>query len=480
MAETTSQRISVLNTQALNIDRQLRKLVSSHPQTPTINLATPTTCTTPSAKTCHHHNNTTTAAATPTNQGCTCHVRIQQLRSKREQILENLYEIAPYHRPPPDGVDLTTTLPTEMLCVIISFVDDKTKLFWVHNVCRRWKDACKTKTRVGLDLYASPMLTDKRLAILAGRFHGVCSFSLGPNTKLTAPGSAVVTSIHLQRLSLDSLNIDWDVGTFLQQVAKLCPKLRRLSLNGTKHVTDKGLIDVATKCKNLHQLRLHGCSNVTGAVFSKLAENCPELRDLRGGNSNLSDLHLDELSKGCPRLETLEVYGRDITDVGLGYVLSRLHCLQDLTLCNCRVNGDGFEKIVSKNNQMKSLWIGGGNYPVLSGGGLRAIAARCPNLTCLEMDLSGCNVVTDEDLEKLTSCKFLEELTLTKIPNITTTSLAQIVSVCSKLSTLQVLDCQRISDADLKNLKSRYPMCDCDPNDSDSDVDDDDDDDEKL
>ena len=84
------------------------------------------------------------------------------------------------------------------------------------------------------------------------------------------------------------------------------------------HINDEGLVALARRCPDLRKVQLQGCRNIQDEGVVRLAESCPQLEYLCVSNcSHLTDACLLALSQNCPRLNTLECASvSQFTDTG--------------------------------------------------------------------------------------------------------------------------------------------------------------------
>eukprot|EP01062_Namystynia_karyoxenos_P017778 TRINITY_DN16580_c0_g1_i1.p1 TRINITY_DN16580_c0_g1~~TRINITY_DN16580_c0_g1_i1.p1 ORF type:complete len:1079 (+),score=323.79 TRINITY_DN16580_c0_g1_i1:136-3237(+) len=129
-------------------------------------------------------------------------------------------------------------------------------------------------------------------------------------------------------------------------LAKGCPVLNVLNLDGAKEITDAAVQALcAADChRTLRDLRLRGCKNITNAAAAALAAACPQLEhvDLSGRadqhtkkliNPKVTDDGVAALAQGCKGLRTVHLPTR-CTDVGL-LQLAQLRRLEMVSMKRC-------------------------------------------------------------------------------------------------------------------------------------------------
>ncbi len=98
----------------------------------------------------------------------------------------------------------------------------------------------------------------------------------------------------------------------------LFSRMRNFLSKHCTHINDEGLVALARRCPDLRKVQLQGCRNIQDEGVVRLAESCPQLEYLCVSNcSHLTDACLLALSQNCPRLNTLECASvSQFTDTG--------------------------------------------------------------------------------------------------------------------------------------------------------------------
>jgi hypothetical protein len=251
---------------------------------------------------------------------------------------------------------------------------------------------------------------------------------------LILQGCDTITNIGLRSLSLALLEVDTlnfnhchlldDIGLTVIATGKW--KLLHLYLRDCVGVTDNGVSKLARACPNLKTLDLNGCNNVGefgDKAIKEIGAFCGDLRYLDlSGCRRVEDPGLRALAVGCPHLEVLKLSGCDVlTSMSLKALCKHSKALEDLTLGGCRRFTDkDLEKFLPTCAFRESL---------------------------TSLDISGCNGVSDRGIAVV--CKTfgsgLYNLGLSGA-SITDFSSMLVGEMCQRLRTLDMSGCREISD----------------------------------
>ena len=167
------------------------------------------------------------------------------------------------------SADRTAALPDELLAVVFTFCDARTRMMAIPAVSKRWLDVCQMRATIDLTWARTVhgrrcAITDVGLAGLVRRFPKLWRLDLSWCKNVTDGGLTAVAAgcPNLQQLDLGCCESVTDGG--LVAVAAGCPNLQHLNLSDCDKVTDGGLVAVAAGCPNLQHLGLFGCKKVIG------------------------------------------------------------------------------------------------------------------------------------------------------------------------------------------------------------------------
>eukprot|EP01090_Pellita_catalonica_P000509 TRINITY_DN10350_c0_g1_i1.p1 TRINITY_DN10350_c0_g1~~TRINITY_DN10350_c0_g1_i1.p1 ORF type:complete len:619 (-),score=76.36 TRINITY_DN10350_c0_g1_i1:42-1751(-) len=206
--------------------------------------------------------------------------------------------------------------------------------------------------------------------------------------------------------TMDLSNYHFDLDPVLLKVARCCPNLTTLLLDGIG-MTDYGLQSVVHSCMRLSTIRFRYGDGVTDASLLAIAEQCgTNLKSLTldfWPKYNLSETSVSEhaiqlLLKGCSKLEKLSLCNCVILTESCFPDEAYLPDLTALNLSECiQVNDVCVKKITMSCPNLRKFELN--NVNALSGDALKAIAIGCPMLG--ELYLISCSCFTDNEIRKL-------------------------------------------------------------------------------
>ncbi|XP_028562781.2 F-box/LRR-repeat protein 14-like [Podarcis muralis] len=345
--------------------------------------------------------------------------------------------------PPPPPISL---LPPELLIKIFEYLDDEDQV-QVSQVCRDWQAASyqilwwRSEAPVSLcHLRNDPSMLANMAAWGIRRVRIVMTpcVTMGfvsHATCIPETYSELCRALRAGLPSLRALNMTGCPSVTkrsLAQIGKHLKGLEELVLFGCRHVSDAGLLILSDRLLHLKKLSLDHCNLVTNAGVGHLAgitaRGCLQLECLSLENCDrLSDVALHHVAQGLPRLRYLSVrFCGGIRDEAL-VPLSRLTRLRTLNLSFCQRITD----------------VGVGHLAGITADG-------CLQLE--ELDLAGCGQLSDHAVRYVTQgLPRLVHLSLRFCGNIGDGALLS-MSLLSRLKSLNLSFCQRISDVGIGHL----------------------------
>ena len=171
----------------------------------------------------------------------------------------------------------------------------------------RWLSLLDTSEVQKLSL---PMnMSDEEMLRLfgGGRFSQLTELDCGGSGGITDVSATAVAQAcpHLQALAItyaDGISIR---NAGLTELARGCPELRNLNLNGGSEITDSGVIELARGCSKLRMLDLGGyprAHRVTDVGIKELALKCPDLFSIDIENGHISTACINALKQTHPKL----------------------------------------------------------------------------------------------------------------------------------------------------------------------------------
>ncbi|ONM20096.1 F-box/LRR-repeat protein 3 [Zea mays] len=235
----------------------------------------------------------------------------------------------------------------------------------------------------------------------------------------------------------------------LKAIGTSCASLRELSLSKSSGVTDTELSFAVSRLKNLLKLDITCCRNITDVSLAAITSSCSSLISMRMEScSRVSSGALQLIGKHCSRLEELDLTDSDLDDEGLK-ALARCSELSSLKIGIClKISDEGLTHIGRSCPKLREidLYRCGG----LSDDGIIQIAQSCPMLESI--NLSYCTEITDRSLISLSKCSKLNTLEIRGCPRVSSIGLSETAMGCRLLSKLDIKKCFGINDAGMLYL----------------------------
>ncbi|XP_025827453.1 F-box/LRR-repeat protein 3-like isoform X3 [Panicum hallii] len=226
------------------------------------------------------------------------------------------------------------------------------------------------------------------------------------------------------------------MGRSLQTITKL----RILKLEGCKFmadglkaigsscvsirdITDVSVAAITSSCTSLISLRMESCSHVSSGALQLIGKNCSHLEELDLTDSDLDDEGLKALA-GCSNLSSLKIgICLRISDEGLTHIGKSCPKLGDIDLYRCGgISDDGVIQIAQGSPMLESI------------------------------NLSYCTEITDRSLMSLSKCTKLNTLEIRGCPRVSSAGLSEIAMGCRLLSKLDIKKCFEINDVGMLYL----------------------------
>ncbi|KAG8199734.1 hypothetical protein JTE90_000829 [Oedothorax gibbosus] len=413
----------------------------------------------------------------------------EKYRREAREILFQLnpnYDLTPTCEEEPDSVNDSSIskssslqnineMTDDMLLLIFSYlgIRDRAKLEYV---CRKWRklslELWQCQTTMNLHnmfcIWEGRPLTNSILLSLLKK----CAGNLKKLDLSTASHTLDYKAVeiiaqccpNLEHINLSSVKV---TNVSLQQMAIKCPKLKHVILQRCFEVGEKGIWWLLHLCKrlecidmsgnpritgqcfhmagsNLHTCILTKCSRFSPIGFTKLATRCRNLSSLYLNDCfQLSDRALELLCQSLKNLKILYVGGvlPDLTGSGLHHI-GRLSNLEHLSLSqNHHVDDDVIYAISRGCKKLRNLDLAGCNE--ISDYSLTSLSS-CYNLRIL--NISYLERITDEGLSSLARQGVFETMYLRGCPNIGDQGLLTLVLLTPYLQHLDVSGCQHVTN----------------------------------
>ncbi|XP_010254010.1 PREDICTED: F-box/LRR-repeat protein 20-like [Nelumbo nucifera] len=304
---------------------------------------------------------------------------------------------------------------------------------------------CKQWLRVeGLTRSSLRVLEPKLLHKFLPRFPNLATFGAGRGITDTDLEFVAQTCPNLRVLNLnlrqtkrvleefDALGLD-DVGDDgISAVATGCRSLAKVCLRRRRGIGNVGVITLIKSSQNLTALDLTKCEKVTDQALEAIgAATSLQVLNLQGC-SLVTDWGLASLATGSSSrtLKKLVLAECDqITDVGVS-LLQQMYQLEELNLAECgpKVTDVGGVAIAAIHTleRLDFSWLIN-----ISDVTLVAVAQNCCNL--VEMDVTGCELITGAGIRAFSNHETLEVLVLASCYNVFGDDVEQTVVECQSL-----------------------------------------------
>ncbi|GMG36356.1 unnamed protein product [Ambrosiozyma monospora] len=384
------------------------------------------------------------------------HARSQILRSKARS---NSITSHRYY----GSYTLISVLPPEILCLIFSYLQNKSDLLSVALTCKYWGELIIDLIwfRPGIsnkkifDQLESVMKTPKTTWNYRSYIKRL-NLSLVPNMVTDDYLSLFIGATNLERITL--VNCSKIHHQSVANILSGCSRLQSIDLTGVKDIQDDIYLALASNCKRLQGLYAPGSSNISKEAVLMLIDNCCLLKRVKLSDcNNVDDDVIMRLVKNCPNLVEIDLHGCDqVTNTSLHFLFSKLEFLKEFKISkNANLTYKCFESecVIKLAPKLRNVVLS--KCVEITDASLRAIATLGKNLHYVH--LGHCSNITDfgaRDLIK--SCYRLQYIDLaccTQLTNATVIELAQL----QKLRRIGLVKCSSITDEGIVALAdARY------------------------
>jgi hypothetical protein len=276
------------------------------------------------------------------------------------------------------------------------------------------------------------------------------------SSSLTFKCSASLAQLtHLTKINLmGQTDVD---DSFIVKMVLSCPRLRDVTIKGSKHVTNLGVICLAENLPNLERVNLDGCDQVDDSGIQYLAARLKAQltaiscsTNYRSQGPKMCDLTLVWLSRWCPNL--LEVTFRQadgITDAGVKALALGCPRLTRVAITACSHLTD--ECVIAVASSCPNLRIVELHHcPLLTNNAVVAVAERCRSVTA--MAFAGCPQITDLAVKRVAVlCPQLEIFAFQECPLLTDDGVCALRN-CPQLRTVYVTGCPLVTSLSGRTL----------------------------
>ncbi|KAG8391615.1 hypothetical protein BUALT_Bualt01G0205800 [Buddleja alternifolia] len=378
--------------------------------------------------------------------------------------------------------DYSSLLSDELLLKVFDKIGDAKRHFSNSLVCKRW---CLLSGKLIqlIKLLDWEFLESGRLTF---RFPNLVDINIVPGSIKLERNSGILLSTKLfDEVYLSSGVLENDgffvrkqdvlhsevVDTGVRILAEGCRDLKRIVL---MNVSERGLSCLAEECELLQEMELHYCDDLSlRAIHNFLNLQLLKLIGRLSGvyDSVVSDIGMTMVAQGCRRLVKLELVGCEGSYLGIKAVGQCCHMLQELTLCNHRMEG-GWLSALSFFGSLKSLSIESckyidenpgpdehlGSCRMLEELHLRQCQIRDKNgITALFLVCRSIRGLVIEDCWGLDNSTFAAAVIFRTIRSfllegcslLTTEGLESVILSWKKLNRLKVVSCNNVKDSEI-------------------------------
>ena len=187
----------------------------------------------------------------------------------------------------------------------------------------------------------------------------------------------------------------------MQKLVDLCSRLTSVSFVNCSELTDTGLTTLSYHCPLLTHVILDVSRNVTDAGVQSLALHCPRLIHISLTACGMTDVGLVALANHCSLLTQVTLdESKNVTDIGVQSLA--LHCplLTHISVAECNMTDVGLVALANHCPRLLDIDFSG-MYSGLTNHGLQQVALHCHQLTTL--NVHDCEYVTNLGVEALAS-----------------------------------------------------------------------------
>lgn len=323
-------------------------------------------------------------------------------------------------------------------------------------------------------------------------------------------GSALKSLSEVTNLNLDTLQVhscDQLTNTGILALTKHQTSLRELNIGLCTRVTDQSLLYICNNLINLESLNIQRCRAVTDLGIAELVKlkklkslNISQcelitkdgiakglcfqenevIRELDIHSLNLDQTALIMISEKLPNLEILDVSCcfNAVTDTSVQVIFKNQILLHTLKMSHCDNVSDagltGMGKVQNKNGEgpIMSAMEESNEYPKIYLGSRAEeeivrdarrkldVMKMCESITTSsftgfslarlkglkELDISGCNRITDVSMTYAFNFKELFNLNLSRCQQITHEGMSHLVKNCPSIEYLNLIECYNLKD----------------------------------
>ena len=292
-------------------------------------------------------------------------------------------------------------VPDEVLCIVFTYLDTKTLLITVPQVCRPWRNLCQELGGVELDFsqFGDQLIPVEALAGWplqtapdgGGGDHAAtqgCAWKTGACDLFPRAVSATMG------LEADFVFDQGVVDAHVVVMATKCTELKHASFGHCSNLTDKALVGLAKNCAGIQHANFSWCKHLTDAALCVLATKCSGLAhvDFRGCRM-VTDAGVVALADNCPGLTHACFYAcGKLTDAAAIALARRCRRLAHADFGNCANLTD--KAVIALAVHCRGLTHANFYDCNLTDAAVCALASNCPKI--VSANFNSCWRLTDD------------------------------------------------------------------------------------
>lgn len=239
----------------------------------------------------------------------------------------------------------------------------------------------------------------------------------------------------------------------LRHLSKGCPLLRSISMSDSRSVTSHGILSLIMGCPQLDAINIEYCPLVLDTIGGSIGEHCRQLQTLRfsGYTGNLADQFLGGLLIKESILQSINLSRQNVTDTGLALIAKNCCQLECINLSGSpHITNSGLMILGQGCSQLLTIDLSSCHN--LTDHGVCFFAGYCHLLKTLS--LRGNQAMSDTAMMALAyDCPQLDTLDISHT-SVTDFGISRLIHKLHELRTIALLDCRRISDVSITELRN--------------------------
>jgi len=233
-----------------------------------------------------------------------------------------------------------------------------------------------------------------------------------------------------------------------------CTKIQALLASKCHQLMDPPIVEAVRSLRELSVVNFSECA-ITDLSVEEMARMCNKLRViLLAGCKSLTSKSLEALSRNCPNIEMLNVSGSSVDDQGVRAIVTRCGGIFSLTLSSCKaITDDALEDIATHTRVLQQLYV---SYcSKITERGLTHIAKKCNYLQVIEF--ATCPMKDEILCDLVVNATLLQAINANGCVNLTDRIVDYLWVYGRHLTTLDVSRCTHLTTGALEGLFKLMP-----------------------